>query len=463
MTDFTQKPLRFPPVSGLTVRADFDGGALSSDFGPLILQGVDRQTGLSQRLAEAIHDSRHASYVAHPLPDLLAQRIYQIACGYEDGNDANTLRHDPMFKLGVGHRPLDEDNPLASAPTLSRLEHAVTARDLYRMAQTFVQGFIDSYASAPPVIVLDMDHSEDPTHGQQAFSFYNHHYGHHCYLPLFVFEGLSGKFITAVLRPGKTPTGAENAMIMKRVLKALRAAWPDTHFILRGDGHFSNPELMQLCLDDPHCDFIFGVAGNAVLNRLASPHLEQTRQAHDIRCHNARLANMASPPHTRTYHELDYRAGSWPEGSFRVVLKAEIMERGDNPRFVVTSLDLPSPESVYRDLYAPRGQDENYIKAMKLDLASDRTSCTTFLANHLRLYLACAAYVLHHSLRTEVLRHTELEKAQPMTVILKLFKLAVKVVQYKDRVKLHLPSSYPFKDLMRLITERLFLACPAPG
>ena len=464
MTDFTQEPLRFPPVSGLSVRAQFDGGAMSSDFGPLILQGVNRQTGLIDRLAAAIHDTRHASYIAHSLPDLLAQRIYQIACGYADGNDANALRSDPLFKLGVGRRPLDEGHDLASASTLCRLENAVTARDIYRLAQAFIEAFVASYATPPEVIVLDMDHSEDSTHGQQAFSFFNRHYDSHCYLPLFVFEGLSGKFITAVLRPGKTPTGVENAMIMKRVMKALRTVWPQTRFILRGDGHFSNPELMQLCLDDPHSDFIFGVANNKALKPLAAPYLDQARETHRLRTHNARLTGQTTAPlHTRTYHELDYRAGSWPEGHYRTILKAEVMARGDNPRFVVTSLTLPGPECIYRDLYAARGQDENYIKIMKLDLASDRTSCSGFIANHLRLYLACAAYVLHHSLRTEVLCHTELEKAQPMTVILKLFKLAVKVVQQKDRVKLRLPSHYPFKDLMRKVTERLFLPKPVPG
>ena len=461
--DCTQAPLRFPPVSGLSVRADFDGGALSSDFGPLILQGVNRQTGLIDRLAAAIHDTRHASYVEHSLPDLLAQRIYQIACGYADGNDANALRSDPLFKLGIGRRPLDEGNDLASASTLCRLENAVTARDIYRLAQALIDAFVASYAKPPEVIVLDRDHSVDETHGQQAFSFFNRHYNHHCYLPLFVFEGLSGKFITAALRPGKTPTGAENAMIMKRVMKALRAVWPDTRFILRGDGHFSNPELMQLCLDDPHSDFIFGVAGNRALTPLAAPYLNKARATHQRRTHNARITGQMMPPHTRTYHELDYRAASWPEGDFRTILKAEVMARGDNPRFVVTSLTLPNPECIYRDLYAARGQDENYIKIMKLDLASDRTSCSDFIANHLRLYLVCAAYVLHHSLRTDVLCHTELEKAQPMTVILKLFKLAVKVVQHKDRVKLQLPSHYPFKALMRQITERLFIPKPAPG
>lgn len=371
MTDSTPEQLRFPPVSNLTVRADFEGGAMSSDFGPLILQGINRQTGLIECLAGAMADRRHASYVSHSLPDLLARRIYQIACGYEDGNDANSLRHDPLFKPGVGRAPLDEGNALASASTLSRLENAVSTRDIYRLAQAFIDAFVASYATPPAVIVLDMDHSEDPAHGQQELTLFNGYYGQHCYLPLFVFEGLSGKFITAALRPGKTPAGAENAMIMKRVLKALRAVWPETHFILRGDGHFSNPELMQLCQADPHCDFIFGVTGNAVLNRLAAPHLDTTRQTHALRCQNARTTGQSTPTQTRTCHEPDYRPGTWPDMPMRVILKAEILTQGDNPRFVVTSLALPTPESICRDLYAARGQDENYIKIMKLDLASE--------------------------------------------------------------------------------------------
>lgn len=220
---------------------------------------------------------------------------------------------------------------------------------------------------------------------------------------------------------------------------------------------------MQLCQADPHCDFIFGVPGNSVLKPLAALHVNQARRHHDLRCQHAQRAGQSPPTATRTYHELPYKAGAWPEDGCRVILKAEVTEQWDNPRFVVTSLDLPTPEAVYRDLYAPRGQDENYIKVMKRDLASDRTACSGFLANHLRLYWSCAAYVLHHSLRTEVLCHTELGTAQPMTVILTLFKLAVKVVQYKDRVKLHLPSHYPFKALLHQVTERLFLPSkPAP-
>ena len=459
MSQSTPEQLRFPPVDGLTVRADFDGGAMSSDVGPLILRGVDQQIGLTERLAQAIDDQRHASYITHPLRDLLAQRIFQIGCGYEDGNDANALRRDPLFKLAVERRPLDEAMDLASGPTFSRLENAVSTKDVYRMAQAFVDPFIASDSEAPEVIVIDLDHSEDPIHGQQEFSFYNHDYQSHCDLPLFLFEGLSGRFITAALRPGKRPTGAENAMILKRVLQRLRAAWPETHLVRRGDGHFSNPELMALALADEHTDFIFGLTGNRVLSPLAKPFLETNRRRHAVREANARRLNQPLPTSTRSYHELEYAAGTWPQ-AFRVILKAEVMDFDDNPRFVVTSLDLPSPECLYRDLYSARGQDEHFIKVLKNDLASDRTSDHRFLANHLRLFFACGAYVLHHALRTNVLVHTELAQAQPATVILKLFKIAVRVLQYKDRVKLQLPSNCPVKALLHRVGEILFLARP---
>lgn len=462
MPESTQKSLRFPPVDGLSVRADFDGGAMSSDFGPLILRGVDQQIGLTERLAQAIDDQRHPSYLTHPLRDLIAQRIFQIGCGYEDGNDANALRRDPLFKLGADRRPLDQKTDLASGPTFSRLENAVSTKDLYRMAQSFVDQFIASYPQAPAVIIIDMDHAEDPTHGQQEFSFYNHYDQNHCYLPLFLFEGLSGTFITAVLRPGKRPTGAENAMIMKRVLHRLRAAWPNTHVVLRGDSHFANPERMALALADGHTNFIFGLANNRALSPLAKPFLDANRQRHAVREANARRLHQPPPARTRSYHDLEDAAGTWPQ-AFRVILKAEVMAFDDNPRFIVTSLDLPSPECLYRDLYSARGQDENLIKMLKNDLASDRTSDHRFLANHLRLFFACGAYVLHHALRTQVLIHTELTQAQPATVILKLFKIAVRVLQYKDRVKLPLPSNCPVQALLHRVTEILFLTRPPPA
>ena len=451
MSNSTPTQLRFAPSAGFSLRADFAGGGLSSDLGPMLLRSLDRQIGLTERLTSAITDRRHPGYVQHPMRDLLTQRIFQIASGYEDGNDSQTLRHDPMFRLGAGRTPFDPEDALASGATISRLEHAASTRDIYRASRALVEQFIAGFAQPPSALVLDMDHSEDAVYGQQPLAFYNHHYRSHCYLPLFIFDGLSGALVTAVLRPGKRPTGAENAMIMARVLKLIRHHFPDTHILVRGDGHFSTPELMRLCDTMPNTDFLFGLAGNSVLNRLAEPVMQRARALAAAR---EALGETAS---IKLYDEFDYAAGSWHK-PFRVVLKAEVMALGDNPRFVVTSMNLPEPQTVYADLYCARGQAENFIKQVKCDLAADRTSCTTFLANCMRLILHCAAYVLHQQLRVHALSHTELAAAQPNTVILKLFKVATQIKQYKDRIVLHLPSAYPFKHLLWTLTERLFLA-----
>jgi hypothetical protein len=454
------KQLCFPPIAGQTVRADFEGGALSSDFGALLLRGVDRQIGLTERLAAAIHDKRHQSYIDHPLRALLAQRIYQIASGYADGNDANSLRHDPVFKLGLERRPLDPEYDLASAPTFSRLAHQVDRKDLYRLTTALVDHFIASYPEAPAAIVLDLDHSEDPTHGQQEFAFYNHHYKNYCYLPLFIFEGTSHALVTAYLRPGTRPTGAENAMIVVRLLSYLRHRWPHTHMLVRGDSHFATPEVIDVITSSRWTDFIFGLAGNAVLLRHAAPTIQEARRLYHQRVAQAQAHGQTPPPRSRLYDEFVYAAGSWAQ-PWRVVLKAEVMQAGDNPRFVVTSLEAPTPQMLYEDLYCARGNCENDIKAVKNDLRSDRTSATSFLANAMRLVLACAAYALHHALRTHTLQHTTLAQAQPSTIILTLFKIATQVKQYKDRILLHLPSSCPVKALVQRVTT-LLCAVPVP-
>ena len=356
----TLKQLRFASIPAHTVRADFAGGGLSSDLGPLLLRGVDRQIGLTDRITKALDDRRHQSYISHSYRDLLTQRIFQIGCGYEDGNDSNSLRHDPMFKLGAARLPFDDATALASAATMSRFEHAASSKDIYRISQALVEQFVAGFAKAPRNLILDMDHSEDAVYGQQPLAFYNHHYGNHCFLPLFLFEGLSGKFITAVLRPGKRPTGKENAAIIKRVLRLLRQAWPETHIILRGDGHFSNPELMALRETDAHLDFIFGLAGNKVLSPKAKPLLEQARALHQRRCIDAQRLGNPEPAATRQYDDVAYQAGSWPK-VYRVVVKAEVMALGDNPRYVVTSLTDPTPDLLYKELYCARGQDENFM------------------------------------------------------------------------------------------------------
>jgi len=461
MLSSSPEQLRFPPIPGHTVRADFDGGALSSDFGALLLRGIDRQIGWTERLAAAVRDQRHPSYTDHSLRDLFAQRIYQIASGYADGNDANSLRHDPMFTLSVEREPLDPTQDLASAPTFSRLEHRVTRTDLYRLTQAFVDHFIASYPEPPAAIVLDLDHSEDPTHGQQELALYNHHYQSHCYLPLFIFEGTSHALVAAFLRPGKRPPGAENAMILSRLLSHLRRQWPFTHILVRGDSHFGTPELMEMIAPRRRIDCVFGLAGNPVLRRQAAPVMQEARDLFRQRTAVAQAYGEQLPPRSRLYEDFSYAAASW-EQPWRVIVKAEVMAAGDNPRFVVTSLEEPTPQHVYEDLYCARGNCENDIKAVKCDLHSDRTSDTTFLANATRLLLSCAAYVLHHALRTHTLAHTALATAQPSTVILTLFKVATHIKQYKDRILLHLPTSCPVKALLRRVTT-LLTAIPVPA
>lgn len=450
----TPEQLRFASIPAHSVRADFAGGGLSSDLGPVLLRGIDLQIGLTRRLAAALPDRRHQSYVSHSYHDLLTQRIYQIGCGYEDGNDANTLRHDPMFKLGAARLPFGDGAALASGATISRFEHAASRQDIYRVSEALVEQFFAGFASAPKSLILDLDHSEDACYGQQPLAFYNHHYGSTCYLPLMIFDGQSGALIAAVLRPGKRPFGDENAMIMRRVLKRIRHHFPGTHILVRGDGHFSGPELMGLIDSMPNVDFIFGFSCNVKLHAMAEPtklracDLWVAAQTFDV-----------VPNAVRLFDEFMYKARSWPR-AWRVLLKAEVMALGENTRFVVTSLPGLDAGMLYEDIYCARGQAENYIKHLKDDLAADRTSCTSFLANCMRLLLHSAAYVLHQQLRTEALRHTSLSQAQPSTVIAKLFKIAVQVRQRKNKIVLHLPSACAVKHLLQTLTERLYLSTP---
>jgi hypothetical protein len=250
--------LCFPPVAGQTLRADFDGGAFSSDSGPLLLRGIDRQIGLTDRLAAAVHDKRHPSYIDHPLRDLFAQRIYQSASGSANGNDANSLRHDPMLKLSVERPPLEPDQDLARAPTFSRLEHSVDRKDLSRLTQALVDHCIASDPEPPAAIVLALDHSDDPTHGQQELAFYHHYSKSYCSLPLFIVEGTSHALVTAGLRPGTRPPGAENAMIFSRLLSYVRHHWPRTPILVRGDSHCATPEVIEVIAHRRLTDFVFG-------------------------------------------------------------------------------------------------------------------------------------------------------------------------------------------------------------
>jgi hypothetical protein len=319
---------------------------------------------------------------------------------------------------------------------------------------------IASYAEPPAAIVLDLDHSDDPTYGQQELAFYNHHYQNHCYLPLCIFEGTSHALVMATLRPGTRPPGAAKAMIVVRLLSSLRRHWPHTHLLVRGDSHCATPEVIDVITSYRWTDCVFGLAGHAVLLRQAASTIKAARHLHHQRVALARAHGQAPPPSSRLYDEFRYAAGSWTQ-PWRVVLQAEVMSAGDNPRCVVTSLDAPTPAMRSEDLYCARGNCETAIKAVKVDLRSDRTAATTFLAHALRVLLTCAAYVLHHALRTAPLPHTALAQAQPATIIVTLFKVATQVKPYKDRILLHLPSACPVQALLHRVTAWLYVV-PLP-
>jgi hypothetical protein len=403
---------------------------------------VDRRFGLTKRLAGCLRDRRQAAKVRQPLVDLLRQRAYQIACGYEDCNDAEPLAGDPMLKVALGRCP-ESGRDLASQPTLSRFENAVSAADLYRMGLALVDFFICNHPRPPRQIVLDLDATDDETHGQQELAFFHGYYDEYCYLPLLVFAQADGgehQLLAAVLRPGRVHAGHGSVALLGRIVARLRAAWPEVRIVVRGDSGEALPEVYDWC-EAEGVDYVIGLARNPRLARLAEPFLDAARQEHTETGSKARHC-----------HDASYAAETWPHQR-RVVVKAEVTAKGDNPRFLVTSRADLSAEDLY-DFYADRGEVENRIKELKKDLHADRTSCHRFLANQFRLLLHAAAYLLLTLLRG-LLAGTELASAQACTLQLRLLKVGVRVKQTARKVWLHWASSYPLAPLWALVWTRL--------
>jgi len=395
-------PLHLAPVEGKATLIDFDGGRLSSDGGLVLLNDPDDQLGLTRDLAAVLHDPRDPRRVNFTLHDLLKQRVLQIAAGYEDANDANTLRHDPIFKLLLKRLP-ESGPPLASQPTISRFENRVSRTELYRIARVFVDQFIASYARPPKLIVLDFDDTEDPAHGEQEQVRYDGYYGGYCFLPLHVYEGLSGRLITTIFK-AKRFTGAQMLAVLKRLVKHLRQAWPDTVMIVRGDSHCAYPEVMQWIEAQANLSYVTGLTSNAVLKQLAHEVVAQAKRAYE----------RDGGKITR-FHSTRYQAATWSR-SRRVVIKVEVSEQGVNTRFVVTDMEQARTQVLYKQIYCARGQAENEIKDHKRYLKSDRTSCHRFEANQFRLFLHSAAYVLLDTLRREVLKTTPWASATLETI-----------------------------------------------
>jgi hypothetical protein len=428
-------PIQISEINGKSILLDFDGGALSSDAGILLLKEVDQQIGLTKQLSNVIVDQRDQRYVQHPTEELMLQRIGQIAAGYEDANDCDELRGDPIFKLFVGRNP-ETDNDLGSQPTMSRFENAISRKDIYRIAYVFGEKFIESYEKEPNVIILDFDDTEDKVYGNQQLALFNGYFNDTCYMPLHVYEGLSGKLITTILKPGQRMTGKQTLAIIKRMIKKLREHWPNTIMVFRGDCHFTSPEVMEWIDDQHNVKFVSGLTSNAVLKRLTQSIVER---AFCLYKHCQRKVVL--------FHSVRYKAKSWSKYR-RVVIKVEISPKGQSVRFIVTDMEQAKAKALYQDIYCGRGTAELYIKEHKLYLKSDRTSCNRFEANQFRIFLHSAAYVLIHSLKTNIFKNTEWAKTTIETIRLRLFKIGARVRELKTRIKVELPTSYPLKETL---------------
>jgi hypothetical protein len=417
---------------------DFDGGRLTTDAGGLLLREADLQTGLTRALAERITDPRDPSRITHDLRTMLAQRVFGIAMGYEDGNDHLTLRHDPIFQVLADQTPNPEE-PLASPSTLSRLENGVTRASLVGMAEALVDQFLDSYRRTPKELVLDFDATDDAVHGNQEGRFFHGFYDHYCFLPLYVFCG--EHLLCAYLRSSKIDGAKHARAILKLLVTKIRARWPKVHIIFRGDSGFCRWKTLRWC-DRNDVGYVVGLARNKVVERLADPFMAEAKDRF-----------QETGEKQRSFHELLYAAKTW-DCQRRVIVKAEHLEQGPNCRFVVTNLD-DAPKVIYDERYTARGDMENRIKEQQLDLFADRTSCHSFLANQFRVLLAGAAYVLLSHVRRVGLKGTELAKAQVGTIRLKLLKVAARVTISVRRVVLHLSSAYPYRRLFAQLTRRL--------
>jgi hypothetical protein len=427
--------LHLAPVGNKAVALDFDGGLLSSDAGLMRLKDPDEQLGLTRALAAVLKDPRDPRRVHFTLHDLLKQRVLHIAAGYADANDANTLRHDPIFKLLLDRLP-DTGPPLASQPTLSRFENRASRTELYRLARVLVDQFITSYARPPHLIVLDFDDTEDPAHGAQEQARYDGYYGGYCFLPLHLYEGLSGRLITTIFK-AKRFTGTQMLSVLKRLVKRLRPAWPDTLLIFRGDSHCASPEVMQWIEAQAQRSYVTGLTSNAVLQTLAHEVVEQAKRAY----------GRDGGKITR-FHSTRYQAGTWSR-SRRVVIKAEVSDQGVNTRFVVTDMEQARTKVLYQPIYCARGQAENESKDHKRSLKSDRTSCHRFEANQFRLFMHSAAYGLLDTLRREVFKTAPWACATMETIQLHVLKLGARVQELTERIKISLPSSCPVAPLVR--------------
>jgi Transposase DDE domain group 1 len=443
MTQCNQTEFAFAPHFSRQVSARFSERQLSTEGGALLLRETDRKIGLLSRVRKCFCDHRHPLWIVHELSELLAQRIYGLALGYEDLNDHEELRRDPLLALLAGKRRVEE--PLAGKSTLNRLEltpagspledryHKITY-STEALDALLVDVFLEAYAKAPREIVLDLDVTDTPLYGKQEDRFFHGYYNEYCYLPLYIFCG--DHLLCARQRASHQDASAGSREEVERIVQQIRRRWPKVRIILRGDSGFCREELMAWC-EKNGVDYVFGLARNSRLQRKIAGAMRKSKQKH-----------QSTGQAAREFAEFSYRTRqSWSRWR-RVVAKAEYLDKGENPRFVVTSLPAESWEAaaLYEQTYCARGEMENRIKE-QLSLFADRMSTETLRANQLRLYFSSLAYVLVHALRRLALVGTEWAEAQVHTIRLRLLKIAAEVRVTARRIWVSYSNAYPWKDI----------------
>jgi hypothetical protein len=437
-------PFSLPSIHRKKVTAAFDGGQISSDGGVLLLAGVDKQLGLIDMLAAIIPDHRDPNLITHPMADILRPRVFAIACGYPDANDLDDLRQDPAFKLACGRLP-ETGVDLTSQPTVSRWENAPDLRTLIRLSHGMVDLWCESYRRPPKAITLDIDDTPDVVHGHQQLSLFNAHYDERCFSPIHVYDAASGHCVVTILRPGKTPGGKEVRAHLRRLVRRIRRHWPNTVITIRGDSHYGRREAMDWC-EENAVRYVFGLSKNETLDALVFA------KADEVRTRRA-IGNLDV---VRDYGEIRYAAKSWSHPR-RVVARIEATRKGLDIRYVVTSIARCDAASLYSGIYCARGQAENLIKRHKSQLASDRTSCRSPLANQMRLILHTAAYWLMRSMRDAIPEQQPLAKGEFSTLRLRLLKVAVRIRETSTRIRLAFAANCPDAALFRGLVNTLIL------
>lgn len=426
MPNCTAEEISFGRLGRRQIEANFEGGAISSDGGVMLLRQVDRKLGLTKAAASALHDPRDPGRIKHTLRDLVAQRLYGLCCGYEDLNDHDRLRHDTLIQTAVG-----KTTELASSPTFSRLETGVTRADCIALNRVLVDQFVASHPTPPEELVLDFDASDVPLHGDQELGEFHGYYDHYCYLPLYVFCGK--EMLACLLRPSKIDGAKHAAAILKLLVGHLRRVWPRVRIVLRADSGFCRQLMIRWC-ERHDVGYVVGVARNARLHQIVEGWEYWLRHQYE-----------QSRTKQRLIRAFRYQAASW-KLERRIVTRLEYGAQGANPRFVVTNLGLPAVE-LYDHLYCKRGEAENRIKEAQLDLFGTRASCHKFLANWLRLMFAALAYTLMQRLRTMALSGTELAKATAATIRVRLLKIGASILRNTRRIRIMLASHHPSRDI----------------